>query len=345
MDLSDHSYLYRCIELARKARRDVYPNPYVGAVIVHEGKIIGEGFHQKSGEGHAEVNAIHSVKDKKLLPFSTIYVSLEPCSHYGKTPPCSQLILNYRIPRVVIGVKDPNPKVDGGGISLLRDRGVEVEIAEDPWPFIELNKVFWTNQLKKRPFVVLKWAESKDGFLAGLDEKGNPFPVKITDKTQNRLVHHLRAYHHSILVGRRTASIDNPSLTTRHFPGRSPLRLVFDPKLMLAEDLNIFTDGRDTIIVNEKKSADEGVMKYAQLDVRNGLEAALSSLYKDHGICSILVEGGKETLEAFIDQGIYDEVYVFKGKDEIGDGLPSPSHQLQLDSMNQEYSFGSFYSF
>ncbi|MCI4667646.1 MAG: bifunctional diaminohydroxyphosphoribosylaminopyrimidine deaminase/5-amino-6-(5-phosphoribosylamino)uracil reductase RibD [Bacteroidia bacterium] len=324
VNLSDHSFLYRCIELAQKARRDVYPNPYVGAVLVHKGKIIGEGYHQYAGGPHAEVNAINSVRDRSLLKDSTIYVSLEPCSHYGKTPPCSDLILHHNIPRVVIGVRDPNPKVDGGGIGRLKSNGVEVLLADDPSDFIYLNKVFWVNQLQKRTFISLKWAESRDGFMAGSDENGISFPVQITDSHQNRKVHALRAYHHGILIGTDTAAIDDPSLTTRCFPGRNPIRLVMDRHLRLNENLRLFQDGLPTWIINEKKEEEGKFLKYIRFDFQSGLKALMKKLWKEHQLASVLVEGGAQILNSFLLKGLYDEVNVFQGKMDLEKGLRAP---------------------
>lgn len=324
MNLSDHSFLYRCIELAQKARRDVYPNPYVGSVVVHKGRIIGEGFHAYSGGPHAEVNAIQAVRDKHLLKDATIYVSLEPCSHYGKTPPCSDLIIQSGIPRVVIGVQDPNPRVHGGGIARLKAHGIAVEVAPDPAPFMEVNRIFWLNQQKKRSYICLKWAETADGFMAGMTEEGVPFPIRISGSFQQKSVHALRAYHHGILIGTQTAAIDDPSLTNRHYHGRSPIRLVMDKTLRLPKDLRIFTDDLPTWIINEKKSGEDGSLRFIKWDFSLKLQQLFEYLWKDFSLSSVLVEGGRRLHDSFLKEGLHDEIKVFRGKHSIGSGLPAP---------------------
>ncbi len=346
MNPSDYTFLYRCIELARKARRDVLPNPYVGAVLVHQGKIIGEGFHQAFGEAHAEVHAIASVADSASLPNSTLYVSLEPCSHFGKTPPCVDLVLQHKIPRVVIGVADPNPQVDGGGISRLRNAGVEVELAENPLPFIELNKVFWVNQLKQRTFITLKWAETMDAYMAGKDEHDIPYPIRISHARQNREVHALRAQHHAILIGNRTASIDDPSLTTRHFHGRDPIRILMDRRLMLEDSLTLFNDGKPTWILNELEEKEEGQVRYVTCDFSRGLTGVMEELYQQQRIASILVEGGKMVLDSFLAESLHDEIFVYRGRKQLGNGLLAPSKPSNLEwQAHRERFYGNYLDF
>lgn len=327
---SDHSFLYRCIELAQMARRDVYPNPYVGAVVVHNNKIIGEGFHAWSGGPHAEVYAIQSVKEKQLLKESTIYVSLEPCSHFGKTPPCSDLIIRSGIPRVVVGARDPNPRVDGGGIARLQAHGVDVHLAPDPGPFIELNKIFWLNQLQKRSYICLKWAETMDGFMAGMNDLGQAFPIRISSPFQQKIVHALRAYHHGILIGTRTAATDNPALTNRHYHGRSPIRIVLDRELSLSSDLRLFTDGQPTWVINSQKEEARGSLKYIQWDFSKALSELFKHLWQAHSLSSVLVEGGRGVLESFLREDLYDEILVFQGKRATGRGLLAPEKPAGL---------------
>ncbi len=224
----DALFLHRCLDLALKASRAVAPNPYVGSVIVHYGRIIGEGFHQQAGQPHAEVLAVRAVADPTLLKESTIYVTLEPCAHFGKTPPCADLIIRHQIPRVVIGMQDPNPKVDGGGIARMKAQGIEVVLSPDPRPFAEINHVFLTNLAFQRPFIALKWAQTADGYLAGVQTNGGSFPVRITGPQANQYTHRLRASYQGIWIGRKTAEIDNPRLNTRLYPGPNPIKIVWE---------------------------------------------------------------------------------------------------------------------
>lgn len=308
MNPAEYHFLFRCLQLAELGGTHVIPNPKVGAVIVLNDTIIGEGFHPYSGGPHAEVVAVRNVKDKSLLSSSTLFVSLEPCNHFGKTPPCVDLILEHKIPRVAVGCLDPNPKVAGKGVERLRANGVEVILAEDPLPFVLLNRAFFVNQLYHRPYITLKWAQTTDGFIAGKDEAGNGIPIKITDFPSDIVVHKLRANHQAILIGRKTAIADNPSLTTRLYPGENPLRLVFDSTASLPSGLNIFTDGGKTLVLGNAKD----------------LALLMRELYREKGICSILVEGGRAVLQQFLDQGMYDEVYCFEGMAKTGTGIPAP---------------------
>ena len=229
---SDEFYMQRCLDLAENALGKTYPNPIVGCVIVHEGKIIGEGWHKKAGDAHAEVNAINSVKDKTLLSASKLYVSLEPCVHYGKTPPCSELIIKHNIPHVVVGCKDSFSKVSGKGIQSMRESGIKVDVDVLKDKCVESHKRFFTFHNKKRPYVILKWAETKDGFIAPAKQKlGEPF--WITSEESKTLVHKWRSQESSILIGTNTAKLDNPSLTVRLWNGNSPLRIVIDENLKL----------------------------------------------------------------------------------------------------------------
>ena len=265
-----------------------------------------------------------SIENKEWLKESTLYVSLEPCDYHGKTPPCTDLILSCGIPRVVVGCQDPHPRVAGSGLERLKKAGVEVIMAEDAQPFEDLIKVFRTNQLEKRPYVVLKWAESKDGFIAGLDEEGNPTQVAITGKPAKEFVHQLRAYHHSIMVGKNTASVDNPKLTTRSYPGHSPIRIVWDKSLELNKELHLFQDGGPTLILTEIPKTASSSHSYYTPNQWQDIDSLVKGLYRDRGICSILVEGGAQLLQQFIDQGVYDEVYRLVGDKILGKGVKAP---------------------
>ena len=317
-------YLNRCLQLAKLGSSRVYPNPRVGAVIVHEDRIIGEGFHAFAGGPHAEVEAVNAVEDLSILPQSTLYVSLEPCNFHGKTPACSELILKHKIPKVIVGCTDPNPKVAGMSIRRLREAGVEVLLAPDPQPFEEVIRVFRINQLEKRPYIVLKWAESQDGFITGLDQEGNSVQTPITGRLVKEQVHKLRAYHHAIMVGRRTAEIDDPQLSTRLFPGADPIRIVWDRALKLRQQLRLFTDGGRTLVLSDSLEASSQSVSFYQPSQWESLSDVLQGLYKDLGISSILVEGGRNLLQQFINRGIYDEVYRFIGNKKLEKGLDAP---------------------
>ena len=302
----DELYMRRCIQLAKNGRMNASPNPMVGAVIVADGRIIGEGYHVRCGEGHAEVNAFASVKqeDESLLSQSTIYVSLEPCSHYGKTPPCADLIIRKGVKRVVVGCIDPFAEVQGRGIQKLKNAGIEVVVGVCQKECEELNKVFFTFHRLKRPFITLKWAESKDGFIAKTDSEGKPQPTQISTEQTRMHCHKLRTEHQAILVGSTTLQTDNPSLTTRYWTGKNPLRIVLthgNPD----KHLKIFKNEAPTLVMN------------------GHLADVMQELYT-RGIQSVLVEGGRDVLQQFIDQQIWDEAYIEKGELLIGKGVKAP---------------------
>lgn len=317
----DRNYLARCLQLARLGGVTVQPNPQVGSVIVHHERIIGEGYHAFPGGPHAEVKAVAAVRDQTLLRAATLYVSLEPCNHFGKTPPCTDLILQYHIPRVVIGCLDPNPKVAGSGRQRLRDHGVQVEIAPDPTPFLDLNRIFFINHQRQRPYLTLKWAESADGFIAARDKAGLPQRIAISGRASQREVHRLRGSHQAILVGRHTAMIDNPRLDTRLYPGPSPLRLVWDRQGDLPADLTIFRDGQPTWTLGEKPNP--AASRSLLIDPEQP-EAWLSQLWQA-GIASILVEGGSKTLQTLLDLECFDEVIrIVNPALTLGQGVVAP---------------------
>ena len=319
---SDEFYMQRCLDLAENALGKTYPNPIVGCVIVHEGKIIGESWHKKAGDAHAEVNAINSVKDKTLLSTSTLYVSLEPCVHYGKTPPCSELIIKHNIPYVVVGCKDLYSKVSGKGIQSMRESGIKVDVDVLKDKCVESHKRFFTFHNKKRPYIILKWAETKDGFIAPAKQKlGEPF--WITSKESKTLVHKWRSQESSILIGANTAKLDNPSLTVRLWNGNNPLRIVIDENLKLNNNLNIFNNSAKTLVFNNKKNIVFDNIEYCMIDFNSIHQEIMKSLY-NKGVHSLIIEGGRETLQSFIDIGLWDEARVFVGNKNLENGVHAP---------------------
>ncbi len=325
--MPDHEiYMQRCLELAALGIGSVSPNPMVGAVIVLDGQIIGEGYHRQYGQAHAEVNAVNAVLSKyqnaeELLQNSTIYVSLEPCAHYGKTPPCADLIIKHRIPNVIVGCRDPFDQVNGKGIDKLQAAGIEVMsgVLEDGCK--QLNRRFFTRVQKKRPYVILKWAQTADGFFA--PEDGKQF--WITGEESRRLVHKWRGEEDAILVGKNTVAIDNPQLNTRLWPGKSPKRVLIDRKLELGRDLNIYDQSVETIVFNEVKTDIEGKIKYIALEDFDRFvpQYILFQLYLQD-IQSVIIEGGAKTLKSFMEAGLWDEARIFTGKTVLGRGIKAP---------------------
>lgn len=286
----NEKYMRRALELAAHGELDASPNPMVGAVIVDaSGRIIGEGWHRRCGEGHAEVNAVASVADQEALKDSTMYVTLEPCSHYGKTPPCAELIVRTGIPRVVIGTLDPFAKVSGRGVARLREAGVEVEVGMLEKECQELNRKFMTAHRCRRPYVTLKWAQSADGFIDG----------HISTPLNSMLVHKLRATHDAILVGSGTALADNPALDTRLYAGKSPVKVVLDRRGRVGNDLRMFSEG-ETVVMRDYSS----------------LADAMERLY-ERGITSVLVEGGATLHRSFIEDNLWDEIRIEVSPDDI----------------------------
>ncbi|GAA4042901.1 bifunctional diaminohydroxyphosphoribosylaminopyrimidine deaminase/5-amino-6-(5-phosphoribosylamino)uracil reductase RibD [Flavobacterium chungnamense] len=307
------TYIKRCIELAKNGLGTTYPNPLVGSLIVYNDEIIGEGWHRKSGEPHAEVNAINSVKDKSLLSKSTIYVSLEPCSHFGKTPPCCDLIIANKIPNVVIGTIDPFAKVAGTGIKKLIEAGknVTVGILEDECN--ELNKRFFTFHNKKRPYIILKWAESQDGFIAPLTKEIKE-PVWITNEFSRQLVHKWRSEEQAILVGTNTVIEDNPSLTTRDWSGNHPIRIVLDQNNRISKESHIFDNQIKSITITKEN-----------INFNNNIALEITDFLFNEGIQSVIIEGGGQTLQTFIDANIWDEAQVFRGEIYFKSGTKAPT--------------------
>ena len=334
---TDERYMARCLQLAANGQFGAPPNPMVGAVIVHRGVIIGEGYHRQCGKAHAEVNAIASVKDQSLLRDSTIYVSLEPCAHYGKTPPCADLIIEKGIPRVVIGCRDSFDQVDGKGIQKLRQAGVEVIVGVLEKECLELNRAFFTFHAKKRPYITLKWAQSADGYIDALREVGDGrTPVVFSTPASALRVHRLRALSDAILVGRRTAMLDNPSLTTRMWPGRDPLRLVIDREASLDMGLKLFDGTAKTVVFTDvfrDFTANVDVEQVALDFTRDILPQMMDYLYA-HKVQRLLVEGGALLLQSFIDAGLWDEAFVEKAPFALGSGVEAP--RLEDDFLKEQ---------
>ncbi|NPA36660.1 MAG: bifunctional diaminohydroxyphosphoribosylaminopyrimidine deaminase/5-amino-6-(5-phosphoribosylamino)uracil reductase RibD [Chlorobi bacterium] len=318
-------YMQRCLQLARKGEGTTYPNPLVGSVIIRDGKIIGEGFHYKAGEPHAEVNAINSVKDKSLLRNSTLYVNLEPCAHFGRTPPCSLAIIQNKIPKVVIGCVDTFSKVAGKGIEMMQNAGIEVTTGIMEEESREVNRRFFTFYEKKRPYVILKWAQTLDGFIDVERKPGaKQEPNWITDDWARRAVHRQRSTEQAILVGTNTAIKDNPSLTLRFWSGNQPVRVVIDRKLKLPGDLNLFDGTVKTIVLNESREEDCDKILYRKtLFNQSAAQNILNVLYGED-IQSVIVEGGRKTLKTFIDSGLWDEAWVYIGNKFFRSGVKAP---------------------
>lgn len=338
--MSQKIYMQRCIELAKNGLGTTYPNPMVGSVIVYEGKIIGEGWHQKAGMPHAEVHAINSVKDKTLLAKSTLYVSLEPCSHFGKTPPCSDLIIKHKIPKVVVGTIDPNEKVAGKGIEKLQKAGVDVTVGVIEKKCMALNKRFFTYHNLKRPFIILKWAESSDGFLAP-EQKKEKKPVWITHVYSRQLVHKWRTEEGAILVGTTTVLEDNPQLNSRDWFGKNPIRIVIDRLGKISSDFEVKNKLQKTIVFTEQEnsSSDENLI-YEKCIFDSQLTTKIMYFLFQKGIQSVIIEGGQKTLQMFIDNDLWDEARIFKGKNIFIKGKKAPvisgKTLMQKNSLNDQ---------
>lgn len=324
--VEDQKYLKRCIELALQGTGYVSPNPMVGSVIVYDNQIIGEGYHMKFGQAHAEVNAVNDVfakheNAKELLRSSTIYVNLEPCSHFGKTPPCADLIISNEIPRVIVGCRDPFDQINGKGIEKLKNAGIEVieDILTDEC--LKLNKRFFTRIQKQRPYIILKWAQTSDGYFA----PNNGSQQWISSAASKILAHRWRTEEDAILVGKNTVLADNPRLNSREWPGKDPIRIVIDRRLDLNSDRHIFDQTQETIIFNEKKTDIDGKIKYLEVeDFDNYLPQLIAYQLYLMDVQSLIIEGGAETLNLFIKTGLWDEARVFTGPQIWNEGLKAP---------------------
>jgi diaminohydroxyphosphoribosylaminopyrimidine deaminase / 5-amino-6-(5-phosphoribosylamino)uracil reductase len=318
-------YMKRCLELAQLGAGNVSPNPMVGCVIVHNERITGEGFHEKYGQAHAEVNALNNVGNQDLLKESTLYVTLEPCAHFGLTPPCADLIIAKKIPRVVIGTIDSFAKVAGRGIERMIKAGIDVQVGILEKECRELNKRFFTFHEKKRPYIFLKWAETADGFI-DFERTKNEFgePTWITGVKALVRVHQMRAVEDAILVGTNTALKDNPSLTVRHCPGKNPVRLVIDNHLRLPDTLHLFDGTVKTIVFNSVKSEEKGKIEFIKTEFnRKLIPQILKTLYQKN-IQSLIVEGGKQLLDSFIEAHLWDEAFRFVGNKFFYRGINAP---------------------
>ena len=323
--------MHRCLELAKKGMGNVSPNPMVGCVIVYKGEIIGEGFHKKYGESHAEVNAINSVGDQERLKESVLYVTLEPCAHYGLTPPCSNLIIEKQIPKVVVGTVDPFSEVAGKGIERMRNAGVDVQVGMLENECREINKRFFTFHEKKRPYIFLKWAQTSDGFI-DINRDSGQFgkPTWITGEQALQRVHQMRAEEDAIMVGTQTALKDNPSLTVRYVTGKNPARIVLDNRLRLPQTLKIFDNSAPTLIFNSLKDEAVGNLKFIRINFEKEVPQQIIKELYQMNIQSVIVEGGKQLLDSFIATNLWDEAYVFVGDKTFHSGIPAPSTPEKL---------------
>jgi diaminohydroxyphosphoribosylaminopyrimidine deaminase / 5-amino-6-(5-phosphoribosylamino)uracil reductase len=321
-------YIKRCLELALNGFGVTYPNPMVGCVIVYDSKIIGEGWHKKAGEAHAEVNAIAAVKDKELLKKAILYVNLEPCAHYGKTPPCADLIVKYAIPKVVIGALDTNKLVSGKGVAHLKNNACEVVVGVLEKECLELNKRFYGYHNKKRPYIILKWAASADGFIAPKPhENQKREPIFLTHKKSLQLVHKWRAEEQAILVGTQTAIADNPKLNVRHIDGKNPTRVVIDRTLKIPKNSHLFDTSVKTIVIMDIKSnlpKDTNNLIFEKITFdKNRPQQICDVLYKHH-LQSVIIEGGAQTLQSFIETNLWDEARIFTSDKSLVEGLKAP---------------------
>ncbi len=316
--MDDSRYMRRALELAELGRGYVSPNPMVGCVITYEGEIIGEGFHQKYGEAHAEVNAIRSVKDPSLLAKSTAYVTLEPCTHHGKTPPCTDLIIDCNLERVVIASLDPYSEVNGKGVEKLKNAGIEVTLGVLKNQAIRLNTRFFTVVQQQRPYVILKWAQTSDGFIA----RENYDSKWISSPQSRQLVHKWRTEEDAILVGKNTAIYDNPTLTAREWVGRNPIRVLLDSNLEVKKDCNLFNEDAPTLVLNAIKEEKNMNVEWIKTEMNNPW-SVLRKLH-EHKIQSVIIEGGSEVLNSFINENCWDEARVFVSENTFEKGISAP---------------------
>lgn len=330
----DEIFMRRCIEIAKNGQGSTAPNPSVGAVIVYENRIIGEGFTSAYGGPHAEVNAIRSVKERHLLSKSTLYVTLEPCSHFGKTPPCANLIVGNKIPKVVVGLKDPHDKVAGRGIETLKKAGCSVTVGILEKECSEHHRRFLTFHEKKRPYIILKWAETADGFLSPGKElrHSDPEPYWITNTYSRQLVHKWRSEEQAILAGTNTVLEDNPKLDTRLWNGRPPVRLIIDRELKIPKGFHVLEGRQPTIIYTsiKDKNKELQIIDYHTINTNSNIILELSKNLYERNILSVLVEGGAKTIQGFIDENLWDEARIFVGKNVFKKGIKAPILQGEL---------------
>ena len=325
--------MHRCLQLAKMGTGNVAPNPMVGAVLVYENEIIGEGYHQQYGQAHAEVNCINNVSEanQSVIEKSTLYVSLEPCAHFGKTPPCADLIIKNKIPNVVIACRDSYEEVDGKGIQKLQQAGVNVIVGILEKEALELNKRFFTFHRKQRPYIILKWAQSKDGFIGKQTER-----VLISNELSQTQVHKWRSEEQAIMIGTKTALIDNPNLNVREWFGSSPVKIVIDKNLKLPPYLNIFNGVNQTLVLTTKDKSTDNNVKCLQLNENNFIVDSMLKALHEQNIQSVLVEGGAELIQSFIDEGFWDEARVITGNIFLNDGIRCP--RLDLSPISNQNS-------
>ena len=327
-------YMFRCLQLAQYGVGYVAPNPMVGAVLVYDDRIIGEGYHHHFGEAHAEPNAINSVKQPELLQDATLYVSLEPCSHYGKTPPCADLIVKSGIQRVVIGTKDPNPKVSGRGVEILQNAGIEVIVGIMEKECRELNKRFFIFQEQKRPHILLKWAQTQDGFMDRKRRDNTESPLQISNAITKQMTHKMRSENQAILVGVNTVLLDNPSLTVRDWTGKSPVRIAIDRQGRIPTNFNLMDGSVRTIIFTEILRKNEHNLEFVKINFdEHALPNILQNLFEQN-IHSVMVEGGASILNIFIEAGLWDEANIEVSPLRIADGVKAPVLNLLPISKN-----------
>lgn len=325
MHTDDEKYMARCLQIARLGEEFVAPNPMVGAVIVCNGKIIGEGFHRIFGEAHAEPNAIASVKNEELLSQSTMYVSLEPCSHYGKTPPCAELLVRKKVARVVIGTLDPNPQVAGRGVEMLYNAGIEVRVGVLEKECNELNKRFFELHRNKKPYVTIKWAQTSDGFIDTLRENKNQEVTVISNKITKQLVHQLRAQSMAIMVGTNTALLDNPTLRTTRWSGKNPLRITLDRTCRLPADLHLLSDGQPTIVFSEKENYPFTTSAtVVRINFNKNIWEQIGNELYHRNIHSLIIEGGTQLIEDAFLHDYWDEIQVEIANSTLGAGVKAP---------------------
>jgi diaminohydroxyphosphoribosylaminopyrimidine deaminase/5-amino-6-(5-phosphoribosylamino)uracil reductase len=329
--IPDEKYMQRAIELAKLGIGSVSPNPQVGCVIVHNNKIIGEGWHQEFGGPHAEINALNSVTNKKLLKESTLYVTLEPCSHFGKTPPCAQALIDHGIKKVVIGISDPNPIVSGKGMKLLNDAGIEVVTDILKNECADLNKRYFTYINEKRPYVILKWAQTNDGFIAPdkneLSETEFENQKQISATTVQKITHMWRTHEDAFMVGTNTALVDNPKLNVRHWQGRNPKRVVLDLNNRLPKSLHLFDSTQPTFVFVYEEHQTESTHNITYIPIsstKNLVTQILTELYKHH-IQSLVIEGGSQILQTFIDSNVWDEAIIIEAPHQLTKGIKAPT--------------------
>lgn len=333
----DEHYMARCIQIATNGLGTTYPNPFVGSIIVHNNQIIGEGFTSEYGGPHAEVNAINSVKNPELLKESTLYVTLEPCSHHGKTPPCADLIIEKEIPKVVIGTLDPFAKVNGQGYLRLLKNGVDVTLGVLEKECINLNKRFITFHQKKRPYIILKWAQTEDGYI-GRDD----IQLWITNQYTKQLVHKWRTEEQAILVGKNTALIDNPQLNSRLWTGNNPLRIAIDKNLAIPRNFHLFDQTQPTVIFNSLENSSEENLNLIQLDFSQPILPPIMNFLYENNIQSLIVEGGCDTIQHFIDANLWDEARILSSDTIWNEGILAPrlkgirteKHRFLNDELN-----------